>query len=174
MSTRLPFWVTCVFLALLSGSSSLPDMSPIMFSPSICLRRNIWLGLVLEGGTVKNIIKIIPVSMIELYEFYRRSMCCPKQPHIIAGDATKRTFPTNRVKQRVQNPWISVCFWCVGEETEGQHVFNWVVSTPKWQNETIKHRISLCFLPDQHILSVIAVIVVSEYLINYNSKRWLL
>jgi len=45
---------------------------------------------------------------------------------------------------------------------------------PKWQNETIKHRSSLCFLLDQHILSVIAVIVVSEYLINYNSKRWLL
>lgn len=45
---------------------------------------------------------------------------------------------------------------------------------PKWQNKSTKQRIGLWFMLDQHILSVIAVIVVSEYLINYNSKRWLL
>lgn len=46
----------------------------------------------LGGGTFKKIIKIILVSMIELDEFYSRSICCPKQTPTVAGDATKRAF----------------------------------------------------------------------------------
>lgn len=159
-STLWHFQFFCIF-SLLCPLEALHGQTWLLLS--YLNRRPILDGV--GGRSIRKILKIILISSDELYEFHSRLICCPRQTstHLLY----LRWFPTHMIEQG-SSPDVNR-----NRQWDNTSLTEWC-PVPKWQNETIKHRISLCFLPDQHILSIIAVIVVSEYLINYNSKRWLL